>query len=380
MTAGTSGGAWGALPGFVQVDRLVQAGAYASAGGQSTRLTRCVGPDGGEYVLKSYTPEVRESVRPDALAAMTSWRLGLSAADRAELDHRCAWPRAVVMDGHEVQGVLMRPAPVAMFEAVTGRTRTWSLPRHLDALARPESQAGKLGFDYYPVPVKLAVLGRMLHTMLWLHERGYAVGDLQPRNALFSFDGRAAEVLLVDCDACVPLSGEPAHTPRDPEAWKAPGSDPFGVRTDMFKFAWLVVRSLQENTVSTTLDPGRLKAVMQSRTCDVLVELCAGRHPSDAVALLRDKASVWPALVTPHALYVQTDDSMRRQWRPGGAPPGGAPSRGAPSRGAPPDTAVREAPAAKAAADVSSGTEIPAGFVITIVLIVVFVALVLLLS
>ncbi|WP_067804362.1 hypothetical protein [Actinomadura formosensis] len=370
MTAGTSGGAWDALPGFVQADRLVHVGAYASAGGQSTRLTRCVGPDGGEYVFKSYTPEVRESVRPDALAAMTSWRLGLSAADRAELDRRCAWPRAVVMDGREVQGVLMRPAPVAMFEVANGRTRTWSLPRHLDALARSEGQARKLGFDYYPAPVKLAVLGRMLRTMLWLHERGYAVGDLQPRNALFSFDGRAAEVLLVDCDACVPLSGEPAHAPRDPEAWKAPGSGPFGVRTDMFKFAWLVVRSLQENTVSTALDPGRLRAVMQSRTCDVLVELCAGRHPADAVALLRDKASVWPALVTPHALYVQTDDSMRRQWRPDGAPPATAP----------PATAAREESAATAAADVSSGTEIPAGFVAAVVLAVVFIALVLLLS
>ncbi|MFA1551017.1 hypothetical protein [Actinomadura chokoriensis] len=360
MTGATRAG--GAHPQYVQAGRLVPVGGYAPAGGQSTRLTRCIGPDGDEYVFKTYTPEVREAVRLPALAAMTSWRLDLDVADRAELDRACAWPRAVVLDGHAVQGVLVRPAPPAMFVDASGRANAWSLPRHLDALARPEAKARKLGYDYYPPPVKLAVLARLLRTMLWLHERGYAIGDLQPRNALFSFDGRAADVLLVDCDACVPLSGEPAHAQRDPEGWKAPWPEPFGVRTDMFKFAWLVARSLQENTAATAPDPDRLRAVMQSRTCDVLVELCGGGQPADAVPLLRDKSSVWPTLVTPGALYVQTDESLRRRWRPVGAPP--------PVPTAPPPPA----PAAK------SGSEIPAGFVVGVALVVVLVALVLLLA
>ncbi|MFA1538500.1 hypothetical protein [Actinomadura monticuli] len=361
----------GALPVYVQAADLAPVGVLAPPGGQSARLARCIAPDGGEYVFKTYTPEVRGEVRLPALAAMADWRLGLGGDERAELDRTCAWPRSVVMDGRAVQGVLVRPAPAAMFLDANGHSKAWSLPRHLDALARPEAKARKLGFEYYPPPVKLAVLARVLRTMLWLHGHGYAVGDLQPRNALFSFDGATADVLLVDCDACVPLSGEPAHAQRDPADWKAPWPEPFGVRTDLYKFALLVVRSLQENTAAPATDRDRLRAVMQTRTCDVLVELCRGGRPADAVELLRDKASVWPTLVTPRALYVQTDASMRRRWHPAGAP---RPDAAGPFT-AGPSASPPEAPSAA-----SSGTEIPTGFAVAVVLAIAFIVLVIMLA
>ncbi|TDD94651.1 hypothetical protein [Actinomadura rubrisoli] len=364
-----------ALPRFIQIDQLVLSGTSVPGGGQATKLVECIAPDGGAYLFKSYTPDVRASVALKPLDAMVAWRLDLSDADRAELDVRCAWPRALVMEGEAVQGVLIRPAPDTMTDVIVHKGTSRPRPRHLSALARPAAQADKLGLRYYEAPVKLAVLARFCGTMLWLHERGYAVGDLQPLNAMFSYEAHTADVMLIDCDACAPLTGRPALLPQDPEIWKTPTPEPFGVRTDLYKFAWMVVRCLQENLECPAPDPDRLRSLMQTRTLDTLVGLCAGHDVPGAGLLLRDKASAWPAMVTPNALYVQTDESMRRLWLPEGAVPPAPAQPWAQDLGGGADlTSTARPRRAPSPAPAPSGEGVPARLVVAVLVVLLIAA------
>ncbi|MFD0468781.1 hypothetical protein ACFQ0B_11030 [Nonomuraea thailandensis] len=136
------------------------------------------------------------------------------------LDRRCAWPIAAVGRGR-VTGILIRPAPEEMFAELRDRR----VPRHLDELTRSPERVNALrehyGTRYYEPPYKLAVLGRLLSTVQWLHEQGYVVGDLQLRNAVFTIDPAPA-VYLLDCDSCLPVGGRGALPEADPEQWKLP--------------------------------------------------------------------------------------------------------------------------------------------------------------
>ncbi|GAA3230979.1 hypothetical protein [Actinocorallia longicatena] len=302
------------LPLFVEFDDLIIMERFSTGGGQSSGLFRCKAPDGEIYLLKTYTDEVQQSLRPMPLQELIMMRGMLGPEERAELDARCAWPRAAVIKDTAINGVLIPPASAEMFETVAGRTKTQTRPRHLEGLARPPDAAGRIGLPYYEIPQKLAILSGYFDTMRWLHDRGYAIGDLQPRNALFSADG--ARVLLIDCDSCVPLLGTPAFVAQDPEIWKTPGEEAFTIRTDLYKFAWMIVRCVQENLESRTVRRDLLLPAMQGAVCDLLEALCAGADLENASNLLRGKATLWRVLVVGDALYVRNDRSLRARWEP----------------------------------------------------------------
>ncbi|PRX52259.1 hypothetical protein B0I32_1329 [Nonomuraea fuscirosea] len=302
------------LPEQVSLSELVLQPGLSGVGGQAMRVVRCLGPDAEEYLYKEYTEEVCEGLRPQPMKDLVSWRRRLTVEERAELDRRCAWPMATVVNGGKIRGILITPAPADMYEDDLGDPE----PRHLDVLARKPDVAFRVGAPYYESPVKLAVLAVFFDTMLWLHRHGYAIGDLHPHNALFSFDGLAGEprVLLIDCDSCVPMSGIPAFAPQDPEIWKMPGLQSFGPRSDLYKFGWMVVRCLQENLESVSLQRHTLLAVMRGSTYELLSSICAGQEVPGAAGTLRGKAALWRSLISSQALYVQNDDHTRAFWLP----------------------------------------------------------------
>ncbi|MEU8148185.1 hypothetical protein [Nonomuraea sp. NPDC048901] len=308
------GGGSAYLPEQVSPSELVLQPGLSGVGGQATRLVRCLGPDAEEYLYKEYTEEACEWLRPQPIKDLVSWRRRLTAEERAELDRRCAWPMATVVDGGRIRGILVVPAPADMYEDDMGDPE----PRHLDVLARRPDIAFRISAPYYESPVKLAVLAVFFDTMLWLHGHGYVIGDLHPHNALFSIDGPDGEprVLLLDCDSCVPMSGTSAFQPQDPEIWKMPGLQSFGPRSDLYKFGWMVVRCLQENLESVSLQRHMLLAVMRGSTYELLNSICAGQEVPGAEQTLRGKAALWRSLISPQVLYVQTDDHTRAFWLP----------------------------------------------------------------
>ncbi|WP_043619863.1 hypothetical protein [Nonomuraea candida] len=304
-------------------------GYHLRPGGQASGLALCQVPGvRGRFLCKRYDQETLAGLDEDALLAMVRWRRDLPGQDRRTLDRRCAWPIAAVRgEGGRVVGILVRPAPERMFAGLRDRLT----PRHLDELTRsPERvRALKEHYDtrYYEPPYKLAVLGRLLATMQWLHEHGYVVGDLQLRNAVFTVDPAPA-VYLLDCDSCLPAGGRGALPEADPEQWKLPREGAFTPESDYYKFAWAVVRCLQESAEAWTVDEAALARVLPARHRRLIRQCLDGAPESVDVERWRAAGESWRWLVTPERIYVETDSNLREAWRRGESAAGAA-ARGA---------------------------------------------------
>lgn len=351
------------------------------AGGQAVGLSRVVVPGGATYLVKRYSEETIGQLRIPRLLDMIRWRRNLSPADRAELDRRCAWPLAAVGTSQRVEGILIAEAPAEMFEHRTSPTgKVTRVPRHLDALIRSpkaaERTAEKLGLKkaYYEPPYKLAVLGELLDTVNWLHDRGYAVGDLQPRNAIFTLEPRP-QVFLLDCDSCVPLGGEGALPQVDPELYKLPEGQRdvrFDQRSDYYKFALSVVRCIQESAQTWRPDREILSRVMRTELVDTIIECARALPPPEARSRLRGAASVWPRLVSGERMYVSTDATLRQAWPSGVSAVDGDPAPAPPAPGPVPVPPPRPAPApAPPSTSQSSGSGAGAVLVVVVLILVV---------
>ncbi|MGW5848954.1 hypothetical protein ACWFQ8_13560 [Streptomyces sp. NPDC055254] len=298
--------------------------------GQARSLDLCQAPGHPMVLIKWYTAQARNVLDPDALAALVEWRLRLKPSDRAELDRRCAWPRAAVTDDDGVCGVLIAPAGEDFGDTLRRGGRSVARPRAIDDLARTRKAAVRVGLPYYEAPLKLAVLARLVETTQWLHSHGFAVGDLQPKNALFAIEG-GIRVHLIDCDSCVILDGTPpVFPPADPESWKLPGADGFSEVTDYGKLAWSVVRCVQENLEATTIDEAGLRTVIDSPTLETIADCSRGEVLPNAAGVWASRARAWPRLVTPSGLYVTVDGSLLRRWDPSSPVPDPASSPPAP--------------------------------------------------
>ncbi|MEV0997090.1 hypothetical protein [Nonomuraea sp. NPDC050202] len=291
-------------------------GYYLRPGGQARSLEPCeVGGVPGRFLFKRYDEETLAGLDEDALLAMVRWRRELPRQDRAALDRRCAWPIAAV-GRDRITGILIRPAPEQMFVELRDRR----VPRHLDELTRSPERVDALrdhyGTRYYEPPYKLAVLGRLLSTVQWLHEQGYVVGDLQLRNAVFTIDPAPA-VYLLDCDSCLPVGGRGALPEADPEQWKLPREGAFTPESDYYKFAWAVVRCLQESAETWSLDETALARVLPSRHRRLIEQCVDGAPASVDVERWRAAGESWRWLVTPERIYVETDSNLREAWRRG---------------------------------------------------------------
>ncbi|TYB51823.1 hypothetical protein FXF51_52750 [Nonomuraea sp. PA05] len=299
-------------------------GYHLRPGGQAKSLVLCeVSGVPGRFLVKRYDEETLAGLDEEALLAMVRWRRELSRRDRATLDRRCAWPVSVVRQGRvtsrvtgRVTGILIRPAPERMFIELRDRR----VPRHLDELTRSPERVNALrdhyGTRYYEPPYKLAVLGRLLATVQWLHEQGYVVGDLQLRNAVFTVDPAPA-VYLLDCDSCLPVGGRGALPEVDPEQWKLPREGAFTLESDYYKFAWAVVRCLQESAETWSLDEVALARVLPARHRRLIGQCVDGAPESVDTERWRVAGESWRWLVTPERIYVETDSDLRVAWRRG---------------------------------------------------------------
>ncbi|TDD02309.1 hypothetical protein E1292_23830 [Nonomuraea deserti] len=285
-------------------------------GGQARSLELCeVSGVPGRFLFKRYDEETLAGLDEEALLAMVRWRRDLPRHDRATLDQRCAWPVAAVRHDR-ITGILIRPAPRQMFVELRDRL----VPRHLDELTRSPERVSALrdhyGTRYYEPPYKLAVLGQLLATVQWLHEQGYVVGDLQLRNAVFTLDPSPA-VYLLDCDSCLPVGGRGALAEVDPEQWKLPREGAFTQESDYYKFAWAVVRCLQESAEAWSLDDAALARVLPLRHRR-LIRQCLDDSPESVdTERWRAAGESWQWLVTPERIYVETDSNLREAWRRG---------------------------------------------------------------
>ncbi|MBN6545940.1 LppU/SCO3897 family protein [Actinacidiphila bryophytorum] len=240
-------------------------GGQLGLGGQGTvhevanrRINRAAG-GGWDVVYKEYAAAVLPSLQPDALLARAELVGELNAADAAWLCEKTAWPAAVVQRQGKTCGFLMRAVPDRFrfdFRTLHGTGSTRRLAT-MEYLLNDDAYVAGVGLTV-STRDRLAVLGDLAATLSRLHRLGITVGDLSPKNLLFSTSPQA-ECFLIDADA-MRLRGTTVLPQAETPDWQVPdGEEKATGAGDVYKLALLAVRLIARD--QTAADPDVLSAV-----------------------------------------------------------------------------------------------------------------------
>jgi serine/threonine protein kinase len=271
------------------------------------------GADGGwEVVYKEYAPTALPQVDAAALAAAVALPGRLTGEQGRWLCEKTAWPAAVVRRGGQTCGFLMRAVPDRFhFTLRTLAAGNQGSPRlaTLEYLLNEDAYVTGIGLTVTDRD-RLLLLADLATTLDRLHRFGVAVGDLSPKNLLFTLTPRP-ECFLIDCDAARTDRATVLPQAETPD-WHVPtGEERATPHSDAYKLALLAVRLFARD--QSTIDPAALAAIDPA-----LGALARASLASDPAA--RPTPATWSEHL------VSASGSLKPGRRPraaGGAKPGG---------------------------------------------------------
>ncbi|MEV6115689.1 hypothetical protein AB0L59_25080 [Streptomyces sp. NPDC052109] len=279
---------------------------------------------------KEYKPKALGQLRVDVLDRMVAFLPGRPPAVGEWMARHTAWPAALVTEGSDVRGFLMRQIPDEFFITVPSGDRKTA---GFEFLLNPLDFVGKMVGEVSPRQT-FGLLLALADTLQRLHELGVVAGDLSPKNLLFSLAGQRPGCFLIDCDA-MGLAGAWALKPVQTPGWQLPADEvPETTQGDGYKFALLATRLFLHEQHGQDTDA--LRRV--DRTVGDLAERGLSSTPSD-----RPTLSEW---LDPLRRAFDTAPVTWPGRRPAGGPTPGAASGGT----GPGGTRLQGAPAPGAAA------------------------------
>ncbi|MFI1397455.1 hypothetical protein [Streptomyces sp. NPDC020681] len=224
----------------VQLTSVVK-GAQLGKGGQGTVWAVEKRLINGEWpvAFKEYDNKSRAELRSGVLERMVAFLPAQSGGTPRWLGEHTAWPAALVTQGNNVHGFLMRQIPDQYFRVL--KTAPEKRTAGFEYLLNTDTYIGNVvGISFTPRQ-RFQLLLDLAEKLSRLHRLGVVVGDLSPKNLLFSLQG-SPSCFLIDCDAMV-LGGEWALKPVQTPGWRLPGSEqPTTPQGDAYKFALLAAR------------------------------------------------------------------------------------------------------------------------------------------
>ncbi|MFF5846321.1 hypothetical protein ACFY74_33165 [Streptomyces massasporeus] len=209
--------------------------------------------------------EYKAPVDADVLHDMCCFLDLISGRDRAFLEARLAWPVAMVYTGRSPTA----PPPTAnpgtvvvgfLMNRVTGEFEL-SSPK----LGETKLQALEflLNGDDYETQIGLHVddaqrlrfLIDLAHTLDRLHRQQVTVGDLSPKNVMFTLAGRG-RCLLIDCDS-MRYRGRNVLAQVETTGWEVPEAEKGTVTSDSYKFGLIALRLFNRSQDGTDHAPLR---------------------------------------------------------------------------------------------------------------------------
>jgi hypothetical protein len=285
----------------VQLAALVR-GAQLGKGGQGTVWAVQKRLINGEWpvVYKEYDGKSRSELRADVLERMVAFLPRQADGTARWLGEHTAWPAALVNQGNDVHGFLMRQIPEEYFRVLTTspekRTSGFEFLLNKDAYLQ-----NVVGISFSPRQ-RFQLLLDLAEKLDRLHGLGVVVGDLSPKNLLFSLQG-SPSCFLIDCDAMV-LSGQWALKPVQTPGWSLPGAEEPTTRAgDVYKFGLLAARLFIGDQVGSDVDILR----SADRAVAQLAERSLADQPAQRPALadwlgpLRSAVVTAPARLSPSA-------------------------------------------------------------------------------
>ncbi|MEU2134935.1 hypothetical protein [Streptomyces sp. NPDC018352] len=235
-------------------------------GGQGTvhevtnkRINESAG-GGWEVAYKEYSPAVLAELDAATLSAQVDLPRALGATEGRWLCDSTAWPAAVVQRNGQVCGLLMRLVPDRFQFTLRGLTSTSPASRrlaNLEYLLNTDAYVTGIGLSISD-PDRVLLLADLAVTLRRLHRIGIAVGDLSPKNLLFTTDP-APQCFLIDCDA-MRLHGATALPQAETPDWQVPdGEEKATPASDVYKLGLLAIRLFARD--QTTTDPSALAAI-----------------------------------------------------------------------------------------------------------------------
>jgi eukaryotic-like serine/threonine-protein kinase len=194
-------------------------------------------------VYKEYKSQARAEIDFTALAAMPALvEDSLSYAEAERLVSVAAWPCALVEDGGAPTGFVMPAIPTEFFIELTTARGVSSSIAEFQHLLNHSSVLEARGIDIDEAD-RYSLLREVASGLAFLHKHGVCVGDISPKNLLFTLRPHPA-VFFVDCDA-VRINGVSALPQMETPGWNVPsGQELATIYSDTYKLGLLALRLL----------------------------------------------------------------------------------------------------------------------------------------
>ena len=220
-------------------------------------------------VYKEYKPQARTEIDFTALAAMPALveeSLTYSQAER--LISIAAWPCAIIEDAGTPTGFVMPAIPDEFFIPLTtakGVSPTTAEFQHL--LNHPSVLAAR-GITLDDAQ-RYTLLRETASALVFLHKHRVCVGDISPKNLLFSLTQHEA-VYFIDCDA-MRINTVSALPQVETPGWNAPAGEELAtIYTDTYKLGLLALRLLTGD--HDTTNPQHLPATTPAQLRQIITD------------------------------------------------------------------------------------------------------------
>jgi serine/threonine protein kinase len=307
-------------------------------------------------VYKEYKAATLAAIDFTALAAMPALvEDSLSYADGERLVSVAAWPCAIVADAGGSTGFVMPAIPQEFFISLTTVKGLSTSTAEFQHLLNHSSVLAARGITVDDAQ-RYSLLREVASGLAFLHKHGVCVGDISPKNLLFSLTPHEA-VYFIDCDA-MRINGVSALTQVETPGWTVPaGEDLATIYSDTYKLGLLALRLLAGDHDTTnpahlpSTTPGLLRQIItetltkqpQSRPLPEAWNYVLGQAIEEAQYRTKSAAPVVSPLAAPEVPVVYSRPS-------GGSAPSVRPSAPPPPRSAPPASAPSASPSSSSSA------------------------------
>ncbi|OBG35455.1 hypothetical protein A5673_20040 [Mycobacterium sp. E3198] len=194
-------------------------------------------------VYKEYKAHTRAEIDFAALASMrTLVEDSLSYRQAERLVSIAAWPCALVEEKGTPTGFVMPAIPERFFVQLRTAKGVASSTAELQHLLNHSSVLAARGIDMDEAQ-RYSLLHEVASGLAFLHQHGVCVGDISPKNLLFSLEPRAA-VFFIDCDA-MRIDAVSALPQMETPGWSVPSGEELAtIYSDAYKLGLVALRLL----------------------------------------------------------------------------------------------------------------------------------------
>jgi hypothetical protein len=234
-------------------------------------------------VYKEYKAKTLAGIDFTVLAAMPALvEESLSYTEAERLISIAAWPCRIVENGGTPTGFVMPAIPAEFFiplRTVKGVSNTTAEFQHL--LNHPSVLVAR-GITIDDVQ-RFTLLREVASGLAFLHKHGVCVGDISPKNLLFTLTPQEA-VYFIDCDA-MGINGVSALPQVETPGWETPAREELAtIYSDTYKVGLLALRLLtgDQDTNNPAHLPSTTPVLLRQIITDTLTNQPAQRPLPEA--------------------------------------------------------------------------------------------------